>query len=95
MDSWCAVVFIINHILIEAQWRIYASVNNTTIGPDNGLSPVRCQSIIWANASFFVNCTHGNTYHLSFNQHKNIFIEENAFENMICEMWPFVSVSMC
>ena len=32
--------------LIEAERRIYASVNYTTIGLDNGLSPVRRQAII-------------------------------------------------
>ena len=32
--------------LIEAEWRKYASVNYTIIGPDNGLTPVRRQAII-------------------------------------------------
>ena len=36
--------------LIEAEWRIYASVNYTIIGSDNGLLPVRHQAIIWTNA---------------------------------------------
>ena len=31
------------------EWRIYASVNYAIIGTDNGLSHVRCQSIIWTN----------------------------------------------
>ena len=35
--------------LIEAEWRIYASVNYTNIGSDNGLSPDRRQAIIWTN----------------------------------------------
>ena len=34
---------------IEAEWRIYASVNKTIIGSDNGLSPVRRQAIIKTN----------------------------------------------
>ena len=33
--------------LIEAEWRIYASLNWIIIGSDNGLSPVRRQAIIW------------------------------------------------
>ena len=37
--------------LIEAEWRIYASVIYTTTGSDNGLSPDRHQAIIWTNAS--------------------------------------------
>ena len=36
--------------LIEAEWRIYASVNFSIIDSDNGLSPGRCQPFIWTNA---------------------------------------------
>ena len=36
--------------LIEAEWRIYASVNKVIIGPDNGLPPDRQQVFIWNNA---------------------------------------------
>ena len=32
------------------QWRIYASLNRVSIGSDNGLSPIRCQAIIWTSA---------------------------------------------
>ena len=32
--------------LIEAEWRIYAPVNYTIIGSDNGLSPGWHQAII-------------------------------------------------
>ena len=35
--------------LIDAKIRIYASVNKVIIGSDNGLSPIWCQAIIWAN----------------------------------------------
>ena len=35
--------------VIEAEWRIYASVNQTIIGSDDGLSPVWHQAIIWTN----------------------------------------------
>ena len=33
-----------------AEWRIYASVNSTIMGSDNGLSLVQRQVIIWTNA---------------------------------------------
>ena len=39
---------------IEAEWRIYASVNETVIGLDNGLSPGRHQAIIWTNAGILL-----------------------------------------
>ena len=38
------------YYLIEAKWCIYASINYANFGSDNGLSPVRRQSIIWTNA---------------------------------------------
>ena len=40
--------------LIEAEWCMYASVNYTIIGSDNGLSPARRQAIIWANAGILL-----------------------------------------
>ena len=42
----------ISQYLIEAEWRIYASVNFVNIGSDNGLSPEWRQAIIWTNAGF-------------------------------------------
>ena len=44
----------INDWLIEAEWRIYASLNWVIIGSDNGLSPVRHQAIIWTNAGILL-----------------------------------------
>ena len=37
-----------------AEWCIYASVNDATFGPDNGLSPIQCQAIIWSNAGILL-----------------------------------------
>ena len=37
-------------LLIEAEWHIYASVDQTIIGSNNGLSPGRRQAIIKTNA---------------------------------------------
>ena len=39
---------------MEAEWRIYASVNYTNIGSGNGLSPGRRQAIIWTNAGILL-----------------------------------------
>ena len=52
----------------------------TIIGSDNGLSPGRRQAIIWTNAGI------GNKLQWNFNRNSNIFIHENAFENVVCEM---------
>ena len=37
------------------QCRIYASVNQVSIGTDNGSSPFQCQAIIWTNAALLSN----------------------------------------
>ena len=34
---------------IEAEWCLYAPINYTVIGLDNGVSPDRRQAIIWTN----------------------------------------------
>ena len=53
----------------------------TIIGSDNGLSPRRRQAIIWTNAGILLIRPLGN-----LDQNSYIFIQENAFENVVCEM---------
>ena len=36
----------------QVEWRIYESWNQTIIGSDYGLSPLRCQAIIWTNVDY-------------------------------------------
>ena len=55
----------------------------TIIGSDNGLSPGRRQAIIWTNAGIL---TIRNKLQWNFNRNSYIFIQENAFENGVCEM---------
>ena len=62
---WMTLTF---HELIEAEWRIYASVNYTIIGSDNGLSTVRQQPIIWTN------------YRLLSIKHEGTYFNETLFE---------------
>ena len=38
-------------LVIEAEWRIYASAQYTNIGLDNGLAPNRGHDIIRTNAA--------------------------------------------
>ena len=47
---------------IEAEWRIYASLNWVIIGSDNGLSPVRRQAIIRTNAEILLIGTLGTNF---------------------------------
>ena len=48
--------------LIEAEWRIYASVKYTNIASDNGLSPIRRQAIIWTNAVILLIRPQGTSF---------------------------------
>ena len=60
-NTWVAIIIAVSELVqvcfrpvhlsqfIEPEWRIYASVEHTNIGSDNGLSPVRRQAIIWTD----------------------------------------------
>ena len=55
----------------------------TIISSDNGLSPRRRQAIIWTNAGILLI---RNEIQWNFNRNSYVFIQENAFENVVCEM---------
>ena len=56
-----------------------ASVNWAIIGSGNGLSPIRRQAITWTNAGLLSIGLLGT----NFNRNSIIFIQENAFENVV------------
>ena len=58
---------------------------------DIGLSPDRCQAIIWTNAGILLIQTLGT----NFCKIHTFFIQENAFENVICEMVAILSWPQC
>ena len=59
----------------------------TIIGSDNGLSPGRRQAIIWTREWWnIVNWTLRNKLQWNFIRNSNIFIQQNALENVVCEM---------
>ena len=61
------------------------------IGSDTGLSPGRRQAIIWTNTGILLIGPLGT----NFNRNSNIFIQENAFENVVCEMASILSRPQC
>ena len=66
---------------IEAEWRIYASVTYAIIGSDNGLSPGRCQAIIWISVRILLI----GPLRTSFNE---ILIEIHAFSfSKLTQRW--------
>ena len=62
----------------------------TIIGSDNGLSPGRRQAIIWTIARILLIGPLRTNVSEILIRTQNIFIQENAFENVVCEM-----VSIC
>ena len=61
----------------------------TIVGSHNGLSPCRRQ---WW---YIVNWNLKNKLKGNYNRNSNIFIQENAFENLVCEMAAILSRPQC
>ena len=62
----------------------------TIIGSDNGLSPHRRQAIIWTNAGILLIWPLEKIM-WNFNPNSYIFIQENAFENVVWKMAAILS----
>ena len=72
----------------------------TIIGSDNGLSSQRRQAIIWTNAGIMLIGPLGTNFseiliEIQTFSGINIFIEENTFENVVCEMLFISSRPQC
>ena len=68
-------------------------VKLTIISSDNGLSPGRHQAIIWTNAGILLIGPF--ILHWNDNQDSYIFIQENAFENIVWKMAAILSRPQC
>ena len=68
--------------------------NLIIIGPDNGLSHGRRQAIIWTNAGIFL-IGHRGTNLWKINWYLYSFIQENSFENVVCEMASMLYRPQC
>ena len=62
----------------------------TIMGSDDGLSPGRFQPIIWTSAKILLSGPVG-TNKRNIHWNVNIFIQGNAFENVVCEMVAILS----
>ena len=94
----CSTCHSTPHYFIEAEWHIYASVNQTMINADNGFSPVLLcgQWIIWT----LVYCKFDHlekknqmsvTTYQKY-QNTTMFIQENSFENVVRKMPSILSL---
>ena len=66
----------------------------TIIGSDNGLSPGR-QAIIQTNDGILLIGPLRNKFQWNLKQNWCIFIQENAFETVVCEMASILSQPQC
>ena len=74
--------------LTHWSWVTHTCVGDlSNIGSDNGLSPGRHQVIIRTNAG----CPRRNKLQLNFNRNSYIFIQENAFQNVVWKMAAILS----
>ena len=63
----------------------------TTVASDNGLLPGQCQAIIWINAGILLIGPLGSNFsEILIEIH--IFIQENAFVNLVCKMAAVLSL---
>ena len=81
--------------LIEAEWHIYASVNHTITGSDNGLSPDRRQAIIWTNVGILLIGPPGTNFSEILIEIHSFSLKKNAFENVVCENAAILSRLQC
>ena len=65
--------------------------NLTIIGSDNGLSPERHQIIIWNNARILLIGPLERKFNEILIINANIFIQENALQNVVCKIASIVS----
>ena len=84
--------FISNHSLTHWRRVTHNCIGKLImIGSDNGLAPGRHQPIIWTNAGMLLR----NKLHWNFNRNSNIFIQENALEDVVYEMASNLSWPQC
>ena len=67
----------------------------TIIVSDNGLSPSRHQAIIWTNDGILLIRPLGTNFSEILIEIHKISIQENAFENIVCEMTAILSRPQC
>ena len=67
----------------------------TSIGSDNGLLPGQHQAMIWTNVRILLIWTLGTKFSEILKRNSYIFIEENAFENVVWKMAAMLCQLQC
>ena len=90
---WVTWIFITNdqdrEKPIYPQCRIYASMNCVSIGPDNGLSPVRRQAIIWTFAGLLTIGLLGTIFSEILSKIQNVSFKKMHLKISSVKWWPF------
>ena len=93
---WLAASITKYYGLTHWGWVTHRCVGKLTIfGSDNGLLPDRRQAIIWTSAGILLNGPLQTNFSEILNWNSNIFIQENAVENVVCEMAAILSQPQC
>ena len=70
-------------------------VTHKCVGTVNVLSPGRRQAIIWTNVGILLIGPLGTILSRNFNRNSNFCMEENTFENVVCEILSISSPPHC
>ena len=82
--------------LTHWSWVTHICISKLTIiGSDNGLSPGWSQAIIWTNDGILLIGPLETNFSQIVFFFSNIFIQEKAFENFVCEMVSILSLPQC
>ena len=85
-----------NKCLTHWGWVMHICISKLTIiGSDNGLSPGRRQAIIWTNAGVMFTGPLGANFSEILIEIFYIFIQENAFGNVVWKMTAILSRPQC
>ena len=67
----------------------------TIIGSDNGLSPGRCQAIMWTNAGILLIRSLRTNFSEILREIHSFSLKKNAFENVVWKMAAILSRPQC
>ena len=92
MQAQCHLLWVFWRISTHWGWVTQICVGNLTIiGSDNGFSPGQHQVINLNQCWNIVNWILRNKLQWNFNWNSEIFIQENVFETVVCEMVAILS----
>ena len=66
-------------------------IDDSIIGPDNGLAPERRQAIIWTNDRMLLIGALRTNFSEILIEIQTIFTREKSFESVVCEMEAILS----